>query len=43
MIADKALANSTYHWNVGSGDTSKGRVEHRSFSQLVHSHCGNGL
>ena len=34
MIVDKALANSTFHWNVGSGDTGKGRVEHRGFLLL---------
>jgi len=41
MIVDKAPANlQTQRVNEG-GDTGWGRVEHRSFLQLVHSHCGN--
>jgi hypothetical protein len=36
MIGDKALANSIFHWNVGRGDTGKGRMEHRSFES-----CGS--
>ena len=38
MIVDKALAISTYLRNVGSGDTSKGRVEHRSLCKLRFTH-----
>ncbi len=30
MIVDNALANFIFPWNVGSGDTGKGRVEHRN-------------
>ena len=45
MIVDNALANSTFQWNVGSGDTGKGWVEHRNFVQLrfTHQKVRNGL
>jgi hypothetical protein len=33
MIVDNALANFTFQWNVGSGDTGKSGVEHRNFLQ----------
>jgi hypothetical protein len=31
MSVVSALANFTFHRNVGGGDTGKGGVEHRSF------------
>ena len=34
MNVDKALANFIFLWNVGRGDTGRGRVERRSSSQL---------
>ncbi len=38
MIADKDLANSDIHRTLGSGDTGKERVEHRSFLKLRFTH-----
>jgi hypothetical protein len=38
MIVDNALANSTFHCNVGSGDTGRREVEHRNFLQLWFTH-----
>jgi hypothetical protein len=34
MITDNALANFTFLWNVGCGDTGRIGVEHRSFLLL---------
>jgi hypothetical protein len=34
MNVDKALANCKFHKNLRSGDTGKGRVEHRNILQL---------
>jgi hypothetical protein len=34
MIADKALANCEFFWNLQGGDTGRRRVERRSFLQL---------
>ena len=35
MNVDNALANLGVHWILGSGDTGKRRVEHRSFLKWV--------
>jgi hypothetical protein len=37
MMVDNALANLGVHWILRSGDTGKGRVEHRSFLKWVNS------
>ena len=38
MNVDKALANFVFQWIADSGDTGKGRVEHRNFLQLRFTH-----
>ena len=38
MTVDKDLANFAFLWDVESGDTGKGRVEHRSIIQLWFTH-----
>jgi hypothetical protein len=38
MIVDNALANCKFHKNLRSGDTGKGRVEHRSILRLWFTH-----
>jgi len=45
MNDDNTRANSTFHRNVGSGDTGRRRVEHRSILQLRFTHqiVRNGL
>ena len=34
MNVDKAPANSLVYWITESGDTGRGRVEHRNFLRL---------
>ncbi len=38
MIADNALADFSFLWNVRSGDTGRRGVEHRSILQLSATH-----
>ncbi|MHA2261566.1 MAG: hypothetical protein ACXAEN_04160 [Candidatus Thorarchaeota archaeon] len=38
MMTDNALADFTFLWNVGSGDTGERGAEHRSFLLLWFTH-----
>ena len=38
MMIDNTLANFTFQWNVGSGDTGKRGAEHRGFLLLWFTH-----
>ena len=38
MMTDKGPANLRLYWNLGGGDTGRGRVEHRNFLQLSVTH-----
>ncbi len=38
MMTDNALANFTFLWNAGRGDTGKRGAEHRGFLLLWFTH-----